>query len=94
MIFYLSGASAYCAFLIFNLLSDRECSNADLTSWIAVGLASALWIVVLPVSLIEIRAKIKDETKVKTTASSIHQVMPEQIGTTDSFTEFNSGTLT
>ena len=94
MIFYLSGAGVYCTFLIFNLLNDQECSNTDSTSWIAVALASALWVVVLPISLIEIRAKVMSKTQDKTATSSLYQAMPESMVTTGSFGEFDSGNLT
>lgn len=94
MIFYLTGAGAYCTFLIFNLFKDRKCPNTDLTSWIVVALASTLWVVVLPISLIEIRTKIKDKAKIKnSTLSSSYQCMPEPIGITGSF-DFDSGTFT
>lgn len=57
MTLYLSGAGAYCAFLLLCKFKDRECSKTDPTSWIIVAIASAFWIVVMPISLIEIRTK-------------------------------------
>jgi hypothetical protein len=82
MIIYLTGASAYCAFLIFNLFNDQECSNTDSTSWIAVALASAFWVIVVPISLMEIRGKLKDRGKLNTVQSDVYQDMPEQIEAT------------
>ncbi len=57
MTLYLSGAGAYCTFLLCCKFMDRECSKTDPTSWIVVAIASALWLVVIPISLIEIRTK-------------------------------------
>ncbi len=82
MIIYLTGASAYCAFLIFNLFNDKECSNTDSTSWIAVTLASAFWIIVIPISLMEIRRKLQDRGEPNTVQSNVYQDMTEQIETT------------
>ena len=57
MTFYLSGAGAYCAFLLFNKFRDQECSKTDPISWLVIAIASSLWMVVIPISLIEISAK-------------------------------------
>ena len=57
MTFYLSGAGAYCVFLLLNKFSDRECSKTDPKSWLVVAIASALWLIVIPISLMELRAK-------------------------------------
>ena len=70
MTFYLSGAGAYCAFLLFSKFSDKECSKTDRTSWLVVAIASALWIIVIPISLIEIRAKVKDKQQPAVTEST------------------------
>lgn len=61
MTFYLSGAGAYGAFLLFSKLRDRECSKTDLTSWLVIAIASSFWILVIPISLIELRAKRKSK---------------------------------
>lgn len=57
MTFYLSGAGLYCAFLLFCKLGDKECSKTDPASWVVLTIASALWIVVIPISIIEIGTK-------------------------------------
>lgn len=59
MTFYLSGAGAYCLFLLFCKFSDRECSKTDPSSWLILTVASTLWIIVLPISLIELMTKAK-----------------------------------
>jgi len=53
MTLYLSGAGTYCAFLLFSKFSDKECSKTDPISWIVIAIASALWVIVVPISLIE-----------------------------------------
>ncbi len=63
MTFYLSGVGAYCAFLLLCKFKDRECSKTDPTSWMVVAIASALWIVVMPISLIEIRTKARTKAR-------------------------------
>lgn len=59
MTLYLSAASAYCAFLLFSKFSDQECSKTDPASWLVIAIASTLWIIVIPISLMEIRSKAK-----------------------------------
>ena len=61
MTFYLSGAGAYCAFLLLSKLRDKECSKTDLTSWLVIAIASTFWLIVIPISLIELRAKAKSK---------------------------------
>ncbi|HEY9769047.1 MAG TPA: hypothetical protein V6C71_11225 [Coleofasciculaceae cyanobacterium] len=63
MTFYLTGAGAYCVFLLLCKFKDRECSKTDPTSWIVVAIASALWIVVMPISLSEIRTKARTKAR-------------------------------
>ena len=83
MLFYLSGAGAYCAYLIFNLFNDKECPNTDSTSWIVIALASAFWIVVIPISLMEMNSKLKSQDQVENTANLLaNEAKTEQIGTT------------
>ena len=62
MTFYLSGASAYCAFLLFKKFSDRD-SKTDPASWMVIAIASAFWIAVIPLSVLEIRAKAKRQSQ-------------------------------
>ncbi|MEL6494267.1 MAG: hypothetical protein AAFQ41_03980 [Cyanobacteria bacterium J06623_7] len=61
MTFYLSGAGVYGLFLLFSKISDRECSKTDLRSWLVLIVASTFWIVVLPLSSIELIAKAKSK---------------------------------
>ena len=63
MTFYLSGAGAYCAFLLFKKFSDRECSKTDPASWLVIAIASTFWIAVIPLSVLEIRAKAKRQSQ-------------------------------
>ena len=57
MTFYFSGAAAYSIFLISKMFQDRECSKTDPLSWLIIATASLLWILVIPISLLEIKAK-------------------------------------
>ncbi len=59
MTLYLSGAVAYCIFLIYKMFSDRECSKTEEISWIVITIASLFWVIVIPISIIEIQSKIK-----------------------------------
>ena len=54
MTFYLSGAGAYCVFLLFKMFSDRECSKTDSASWMLILLASLFWVIVIPISIVNI----------------------------------------
>ena len=65
MTFYLSGAGTYCAFLLFKKFSDRECSKTDFTSWVVIAIASAFWIAVIPLSVLEIRNKAKRQSQLE-----------------------------
>ena len=88
MIFYLSGAGLYGAFLLFNLLGDRECPNSDATSWIAIVIASSLWVVTVPLSLLELSSKAKKRSSVATEAidsTMVDRTTDEPISTTGAF---------
>jgi len=63
MTFYLSGTVAYCLFLLLAKFSDRECSKTDPISWLVIAIASSFWIVVIPISLLEIMGKSKAKSK-------------------------------
>jgi len=82
MIFYLSGAGAYCAFLLFNKFKDKECSKKDPISWLVVAIASSLWIVVIPLSIIELRTKATVNTTDKTSDFGSPENAPTYIETT------------
>ena len=71
MTFYLFVAGAYFVFLLLGVLSELELSKIDRTSWLTVIVASAFWILAIPLSLFEIGYKIWAKariTKVKQTA--------------------------
>lgn len=93
MTFYLSGAGAYCAFLLFNKFSDRECSKTDRTSWLVVAIASALWIIVIPISLIEVRTKAKDKQQLAVTESTNLATKLQYETQVELTEEFDSGNL-
>ena len=59
MTLYFSGTAVYAIFLICRMFQDRECSKTDFLSWTIIALASLLWIVVLPISIMEIQNKAK-----------------------------------
>ena len=59
MTFYLIGAGIYCAFLIYMMFQDQECSNFDLSSWLVICIASLFWMIVIPVSIAEMSNKDK-----------------------------------
>ena len=61
MTFYLSGAGTYCVFLVYRMFQDSQCSKTDSTSWLVIAIASLFWILVIPLSLLELRAKAKDK---------------------------------
>lgn len=65
MTLYLSGASVYCAFLLFCKFSDQECSKTDPRSWLVIIIASALWMIVIPISVLEICSKAKAQAKME-----------------------------
>ena len=56
MTFYLFSSGAYFTFLLFNKFSDPD-SKTNLASWLVMVLASAFWVLVIPISLVEIRMK-------------------------------------
>ncbi len=72
MTFYLSGAGAYCFFLLYRMFSDRECSKTDRASWIVIAIASLFWIVVIPISILEIRAKAKAKAQLDALAKPMN----------------------
>lgn len=61
MTFYFSGVAAYCIFLTCRMFQDKECSKTDLNSWTVIVFASLLWMVVVPISMIEIQTKAKKQ---------------------------------
>ncbi len=67
MTLYLFSAGAYFTFLLFSQFRNNESSTMDSTSWLVIILASALWILVIPISLIEIRSKAQTKVRLKET---------------------------
>ena len=66
MTFYLSGIGAYCLFLILKMFSDQECSKTDRASWMVIAIASVFWIIVIPLSIIELHSKTKVKAELDT----------------------------
>lgn len=57
MTFYLFGAGAYCTFLVLLMLKEQQNLQAASKEWIVIVIASALWVIVVPISLLEIITK-------------------------------------
>ncbi|MEM6611779.1 MAG: hypothetical protein AAF652_05890, partial [Cyanobacteria bacterium P01_C01_bin.72] len=55
----------YCAFLLFNKFRDQECSKTDPISWLVVAIASIFWMLVIPISMLELSIKAKTKTRGK-----------------------------
>ena len=82
MTLYLSGTVAYGLFLLVNKFRDRECSKTDPVSWLVIAIASTLWVVVLPISLLEIKSKSRAKSQ-----------LPEQAKTTQEDTSYVEATI-
>ena len=94
MTLYLSGAGAYCAFLLLRKFNDRECSKTDPISWLVVAVASALWIIVIPISLIEIRTKAKVKAQLAQIRKSRDpQTITQKVEATEEIKEFDANSL-
>lgn len=72
MTFYLSSAGAYCFFLLFKMFSDAECDKSDRAAWIVIAIASLFWVVVIPISVLEMRAKAKAKAHLDEIAKPIN----------------------
>lgn len=70
MTFYFSGITTYCLFLIYRMFQDKECSKTDLTSWLVITVASLFWIVVIPISILEVCGKVKKTASAKIESQS------------------------
>ena len=90
MTFYLSGAGAYLAFLLIEKFSDRECSKTDPASWLVLAIASAFWIVVIPLSVMEIQAKAKNQARLDDILNSSNSGLNLQPTKVESETELES----
>ena len=84
--FYLLVAGAYFTFLLFSMFSDPECSKTNFASWLVVIFASTLWIVVIPISLIEIRIKAQAKARheemeklINSRASSQYELVEKEV---------------
>ena len=94
MTLYLSGASAYCAFLLFSKFSDQECSKTDPTSWLVIAIASIFWVIVVPISLMEIRSKAKSKEQLEEmTKPRNSEMIAQRIDSAEQSNEFDSNTL-
>jgi hypothetical protein len=72
MTFYLSGAGAYGIFLLYRMLTDSECSKTDRASWMVIAIASLFWIIVIPISILELQSKAKAQAKLDTIAKPLN----------------------
>ena len=72
MTFYLSGAGAYCFFLLCRMFGDEECSKTDRASWIVIAIASLFWIIVIPISILEIQTKAKTKARLDAVAKPVN----------------------
>ena len=63
MVLYFSGAATYCLFLIYRMFQDQECSKTDLLSWMVIIIGSLFWIIVIPISILEVQTKAKNQMK-------------------------------
>lgn len=64
MTLYLSGASAYGIFLIYRMFCDPECSKTDTVSWMVIAVASLFWMIVIPLSLLELQSKYQSKKQI------------------------------
>jgi hypothetical protein len=71
MTFYFCSAASYSVFLIYRMFQDQECSKTDFFSWLIIAIASLLWIVVIPISILELQAKAKAKTTSRATLQTI-----------------------
>ena len=76
---YLVVAGVYFASLLFSKFSDRECSKTNFASWLLVILASAFWILVIPISLIEMKFKDRAKVPLEETEKSISYTVSSQL---------------
>lgn len=70
MTFYLSGMATYGFFLVYRMFQDKECSKTDVTSWLVITIASLFWIIVIPISILEVRSKSKQNLTSEVEAQS------------------------
>ena len=66
MTFYLSGAGAYLFFLLVKFFGDAESDKSDRASWLVIAIASGIWFVAIPISILEITAKRKTQAQLDT----------------------------
>jgi hypothetical protein len=72
MTFYLSGAGVYGIFLLYRMFSDSECSKTDRASWMVIAIASLFWVIVIPISILEIQSKAKAKAKLDSIAKPLN----------------------
>jgi RsiW-degrading membrane proteinase PrsW (M82 family) len=57
MTFYLFGAGVYCAYLLLVIFKNQQNLNITPISWLIIFIASTFWVLVIPISLLEIIIK-------------------------------------
>ena len=72
MTFYLSGAGVYCFFLLCRMFGDEKCSKTDRASWVVIALASVFWVIVIPISILEIHGKAKAKARIDAVAKPVN----------------------
>jgi hypothetical protein len=93
MTLYLFSASAYFIFMLFSKFSDQECSKTYFVSWLVIIFASALWIVTIPISLIEIRSKALAKVRIEEMEKAINYETDNQLIEPVESNSFDSNTL-
>ena len=94
MTLYLFIAGAYFTFLLFGMLSDPQCSKVDRTSWFILITASAFWIVIIPLSLLEIWSDVRANERTANIKQSASQVNSSQVALVKQHQELDSDTST
>jgi RsiW-degrading membrane proteinase PrsW (M82 family) len=60
MTFYLFGAGVYCIVLLFNRFKYQKGLKKNPISWLIIFMASSFWLIVIPISLLEILTNSKE----------------------------------
>jgi RsiW-degrading membrane proteinase PrsW (M82 family) len=60
MTFYLFGAGVYCIFFLFHRFKYQKGLKKNPISWLIIFMASSFWLIVIPISLLEILTNSKE----------------------------------
>lgn len=61
MTFYLFGAGGYCAFLLLLIFKNKQNLQTTPRLWLIILIASTFWVLVIPISLLEMIIKGKSK---------------------------------